>query len=257
MLKRLECYGSVEKRLASKPLVSGRVAKQGTKPKVRKLYAPFIKVEDHSRCYKPLVHELKEWPKIYFDGPLGSCPFDSPKNNVDNHHGEHNRMKRYICYFILFNILIHINFLLYFSTVVCTSFCLSDMIKINFPKKCCVKNIYVQNPWDFNFTINSLFLFFEGNQFEKTRTKRKDIASAVAFIMKTWTWWEISKKLNKIIKIYRNSKTVLNMILFCTMSDNWSPKMFSLTAILICAYMCNICGSGRCLISYCRSHSSW
>lgn len=118
MLKRLECYGSVEKRLASKPLVSGRVAKQGTKPKVRKLYAPFIKVEDHSRCYKPLVHELKEWPKIYFDGPLGSCPFDSPKNNADNHHGEHNRMKRYICYFILFNILIHISSIVLYWYVV-------------------------------------------------------------------------------------------------------------------------------------------
>ena len=98
MLKRLERYGSVEKRLASKPLVSGRVAKQGTKPKVRKLYAPFIKVEDHSRCFKPLVHELKEWPKIYFDGPLGSCPFDSPKHNADNHHEEHNRMKRYMLF---------------------------------------------------------------------------------------------------------------------------------------------------------------
>ena len=81
MLEKLAKYGSVEKKpMSNKPLVSGRVAKQGVKPKVRKLYAPFIKVEDHSRCYKPLVHELKEWPKIYFDGPLGSCPFDSPKD---------------------------------------------------------------------------------------------------------------------------------------------------------------------------------
>ena len=98
MLEKLEQYGSVIKKPTSKPLFTGRVAKQGVKPKVRKLHAPFIKVEDHSRAYKPLVHELKEWPKIYFDGPLGSCPFDSPKKDVehDRDHGEHARVKRYV-----------------------------------------------------------------------------------------------------------------------------------------------------------------
>ena len=89
MIEKLEKYGSVEKKPTSKPLVSGRVAKQGVKPKVRKLYAPFIKVEDRSRAYKPLVHELKEWPKIYFDGPLGGCPFDSPKKDSENEQQEH------------------------------------------------------------------------------------------------------------------------------------------------------------------------
>jgi len=94
MLEKLEQYGSIEKKPASKPLVSGRVAQQSVKPKVRKLYAPFIKVEDHSRCYKPLVHELKEWPKIYFDGPLGSCPFDSPKKDTVKDHDQRDRTKR-------------------------------------------------------------------------------------------------------------------------------------------------------------------
>ncbi|KAJ7391745.1 Zinc finger in DBF-like protein [Desmophyllum pertusum] len=84
----------IEKKPASKPLVSGRVAKQGVKPKVRKLYAPFIKVEDHSRAYKPLVHELKEWPRIYFDGSLGSCPFDSPKKDLEHDREDHARTKR-------------------------------------------------------------------------------------------------------------------------------------------------------------------
>ena len=98
MLEKLAKYGSVEKKPSSKPLVSGRVVKQGVKPKVRKLYAPFIKVEDHSRCYKPLVHELKEWPKIYFDGPPGSCPFDSPKIDKENDHEERDRTKRYVLF---------------------------------------------------------------------------------------------------------------------------------------------------------------
>lgn len=95
-LKKLEKFGSIENKQTSKPLVSGRTAKQSAKPKVRKLYAPFIKVEDHSRCYKPLVHELKEWPKIYFDGPVGGCPFDPPRNEADKSREEHARHKRYV-----------------------------------------------------------------------------------------------------------------------------------------------------------------
>ena len=94
MLTWLDQYGSIEKKPTSKPLVSGRVTKQGVKPKVRKLHAPFIKVEDHSRAYKPLVHELKKWPKIYFDGPLGSCPFDSPKKDLENDRQEQVKTKR-------------------------------------------------------------------------------------------------------------------------------------------------------------------
>ena len=95
MLKTLQQYGSIEKKPSSKPLVSGRVVKQGVKPKVRKLHVPFIKVEDQSRTYKPLVHELKEWPQIYFDGLLGSCPFDSPKKDLENDHQQRAKTKRY------------------------------------------------------------------------------------------------------------------------------------------------------------------
>lgn len=51
--------------------------------KVRKLQVPFIKVEDHSRQYKPLVHELKEWPKPWFDSPPALCPFDRPQHIED------------------------------------------------------------------------------------------------------------------------------------------------------------------------------
>ncbi|XP_068748093.1 uro-adherence factor A-like [Montipora capricornis] len=93
-LKKLEKYGSIEKKQASKPLLSGRATKHDVKPKVRKLYAPFIKVEDHSRGYRPLVHELKEWPRIYFDGPVGGCPFDPPRNDTHNDREEHGRHKR-------------------------------------------------------------------------------------------------------------------------------------------------------------------
>ena len=95
MLETLEQFGSIVKKpSSSKPLVTGRVPKQSVKPKVRKLRAPFIKVEDHSHCYKPLVHELKEWPKIYFDSPLGSCPFDPPKVDVENDHEGRDKTKR-------------------------------------------------------------------------------------------------------------------------------------------------------------------
>lgn len=94
ILEKLERYDSILKKPTSKALVTGRVAKQGVKPKVRKLHSPFIKVEDHSRAYKPLVHELKDWPKIYFDGALGRGPFDPPKRDLEHDCREPAKTKR-------------------------------------------------------------------------------------------------------------------------------------------------------------------
>lgn len=47
-------------------------------PKVRTLKAPFIKVEDMSRAYKPLVIEVKAWPTPNVNCSPEGCPFDSP-----------------------------------------------------------------------------------------------------------------------------------------------------------------------------------
>nr|XP_058961921.1 protein DBF4 homolog B-like [Pocillopora verrucosa] len=42
------------------------------------LRGAFLKVEDHSREYKPLVKELRVWPRLNLDAPPGFSPFDEP-----------------------------------------------------------------------------------------------------------------------------------------------------------------------------------
>lgn len=42
------------------------------------LRGAFLKVEDHSREYKPLVKELRVWPRLNVDAPPGFSPFDEP-----------------------------------------------------------------------------------------------------------------------------------------------------------------------------------
>ena len=54
-------------------------------PKVRTLKAPFIKVEDMSRAYKPLVFQVKVWPTPNVHCSPEGSPFDSPP------HGERAR----------------------------------------------------------------------------------------------------------------------------------------------------------------------
>lgn len=50
----------------NKPIACNSVGRQ-YEGSVRKLRAPFIKVEDHSRKYKPLVKEFDAWPTFDFD----------------------------------------------------------------------------------------------------------------------------------------------------------------------------------------------
>lgn len=47
--------------------------------KVRRLNGQFLKVEDESGIYRPLIIEMSEWPEIYFDGPAPLSPFCNPK----------------------------------------------------------------------------------------------------------------------------------------------------------------------------------
>lgn len=82
-LEKLADYGprKVEKQPSIKELmVSG---KKQLRVKIRKLQAPFIKVEDQSRNYRPLVKEFKQWPFPDFESPVGTCPFDTPRNRKD------------------------------------------------------------------------------------------------------------------------------------------------------------------------------
>ncbi len=43
---------------------------------VHSLTPPYLKVEDQSRGYRPLILEPKVWPRPHLDTPLSGCPFD-------------------------------------------------------------------------------------------------------------------------------------------------------------------------------------
>lgn len=64
------------KQQAASP--STKRAIQGKVPKVVTLRDAYLKVEDLSFKYRPLVHEFKVWPEITFDSSV-TCPFDRPR----------------------------------------------------------------------------------------------------------------------------------------------------------------------------------
>lgn len=47
--------------------------------RVHGLTQPFLKVEDHSRGYRPLIHETKKWPRPRHTTSPGGCPFDTSR----------------------------------------------------------------------------------------------------------------------------------------------------------------------------------
>jgi hypothetical protein len=79
VLEKLAEYGpsQAEKQPSIKELMGS--SKKQLRVKIRRLQFPFIKVEDQSCHYKPLVKEFNEWPFPNFNSPVGTCPFDSPK----------------------------------------------------------------------------------------------------------------------------------------------------------------------------------
>ena len=60
-------------------------ASASSKPKVYKIRQPFLKVEDVSRKYRPLIYTPRVWPLPFIQTPASS-PFD-------NHHGDYHKMK--------------------------------------------------------------------------------------------------------------------------------------------------------------------
>ena len=52
---------------------------------VRRLKSPFIKVEDQSGKYRPLVREFRRWPVINFDSHHHGCPFDDSSDDEHDH----------------------------------------------------------------------------------------------------------------------------------------------------------------------------
>lgn len=56
----------------------GCVRVRGPCGRIHTLTGPFLKVEDQSRLYRPLVYEPPCWPCPQYDTPPNGCPFDIP-----------------------------------------------------------------------------------------------------------------------------------------------------------------------------------
>lgn len=66
---------------------------EGTRPapeartrKVARLKAPFLKIEDASRKFRPCHHQFKSFPEISFLGPKDASPFEAPRTPGSSHH---------------------------------------------------------------------------------------------------------------------------------------------------------------------------
>ncbi|XP_042770801.1 protein DBF4 homolog B isoform X1 [Panthera leo] len=65
---------------------------EGTRPaesrtrKVARLKAPFLKIEDESRKFRPFHHQFKSFPEISFLGPKDASPFEAPMTLGSSHH---------------------------------------------------------------------------------------------------------------------------------------------------------------------------
>ncbi|KAB1266588.1 Protein DBF4-like protein B [Camelus dromedarius] len=53
---------------------------------VARLKAPFLKVEDESRKFRPFHHQFKSFPEISFLGPKDTSPFEAPTTPGSSHH---------------------------------------------------------------------------------------------------------------------------------------------------------------------------
>ncbi|KAL0597863.1 Protein DBF4-like protein B [Plecturocebus cupreus] len=53
---------------------------------VARLKAPFLKIEDESRKFRPFHHQFKSFPEISFLGPKDASPFEAPTTLGSMHH---------------------------------------------------------------------------------------------------------------------------------------------------------------------------
>ncbi|KAG8505073.1 Protein DBF4-B, partial [Galemys pyrenaicus] len=75
----------VKKQGPQKPEGTGPAAESRTR-KVARLKAPFLKIEDESRKFRPFHHQFKSFPEISFLGPKDASPFEAPMIPGSSHH---------------------------------------------------------------------------------------------------------------------------------------------------------------------------
>ncbi|XP_049716796.1 protein DBF4 homolog B isoform X1 [Elephas maximus indicus] len=74
----------VRKQEPKKPEGTCPAAESRTR-KVARLKAPFLKIEDESRKFRPFHHQFKSFPEISFLGPKDASPFEAPTTPGSSH----------------------------------------------------------------------------------------------------------------------------------------------------------------------------
>lgn len=75
----------VKKQEPKKPEGTCPAAESRTR-KVARLKAPFLKIEDESRKFRPFHHQFKSFPEISFLGPKDASPFEALTTLGSRHH---------------------------------------------------------------------------------------------------------------------------------------------------------------------------
>ncbi|XP_075850736.1 protein DBF4 homolog B [Microcebus murinus] len=75
----------VKKQEPKKPEGTCPAAESRTR-KVARLKAPFLKIEDESRKFRPFHHQFKSFPEISFLGPKDASPFEALTTRGSSHH---------------------------------------------------------------------------------------------------------------------------------------------------------------------------
>ncbi|XP_012516953.1 PREDICTED: protein DBF4 homolog B [Propithecus coquereli] len=75
----------VKKQKPKKPEGTCPAAESRTR-KVARLKAPFLKIEDESRKFRPFHHQFKSFPEISFLGPKDASPFEALTTRGSAHH---------------------------------------------------------------------------------------------------------------------------------------------------------------------------
>ncbi|XP_064439452.1 protein DBF4 homolog B isoform X5 [Mirounga angustirostris] len=73
-------------RPSQKPADSGTCPAESRTRKVARLKAPFLKIEDESRKFRPFHHQFKSFPEVSFLGPKDASPFEAAMTLGSSHH---------------------------------------------------------------------------------------------------------------------------------------------------------------------------
>ncbi|XP_037665918.1 protein DBF4 homolog B isoform X2 [Choloepus didactylus] len=85
-VQQLSLGALIVKKQESKKPEGTRPATESRTRKVARLKAPFLKIEDESRKFRPFHHQFKSFPEISFLGPKDASPFETPTTLDSSQH---------------------------------------------------------------------------------------------------------------------------------------------------------------------------